>query len=211
MSRRIVPLDGVYTAKRGTAFLYVFPCAYEDLAKLGMSGDPMARLQTFSHRYYEFFDLAQGWLVEAESIKEARRWETHWKRLLREHAAPAPLLIPKTAAGHTEWFRGALEQLQQAQLRFQEQGFHVHSLIDWVRIHVGIWRDELDGLERGIVSRAGDVDCWPDAAISPELGRLRDGLDACVALSLSLDAVASPALRRWHRRNSLSQATGDGQ
>jgi len=59
--RRIVPLDGVGTGAGGRAFLYLFPCAYEDFAKLGMSTDPLARLHAFSSRYYEFFDLQRGW------------------------------------------------------------------------------------------------------------------------------------------------------
>jgi len=33
------------TLSRGRCFLYVFPCAYEDLLTLGFSRDPLQRLQ----------------------------------------------------------------------------------------------------------------------------------------------------------------------
>ena len=55
--RRVVPVKGVGSGASGRAFLYVLPCAYEDHAKLGIAGDPLVRMQAFSSRYYEFFDL----------------------------------------------------------------------------------------------------------------------------------------------------------
>ena len=64
--RTIVPLDGVGTGASGAAFLYVFPCAYEDYAKLGISKEPFARLSAFAPRYFECFDLERGWLVRAD-------------------------------------------------------------------------------------------------------------------------------------------------
>lgn len=207
MSRRIVHVDGIGTGPRGRSFLYAFACAYEDLAKLGMSGDPMARLQAFSRRYYEFFDLEQGWLVEAETVKQARAWETHWKRVLQEHLAPAPLLVPVGAAGQTEWFRGALPRLREARQALATAGFAVHwPLSTWVREQVRPWRDELDGLEREVVMQWGGIEDWPPAARMPPLAALRDALDACVALSLPFDAWVSPALAAWFERNRLTAA-----
>lgn len=100
--RRIVPPDGVGTGAAGRASLYVLPCAYEDFAKLGIAADPLARMRAFSPRYYEFFDLDRAWMADAGSLREARGWETRWKRALREHAAPPPLLVPARAAGGTE-------------------------------------------------------------------------------------------------------------
>ncbi len=205
MSRRIVPLEGVGTGPRGRTFLYAFPCAGEDFAKLGIARDPMIRLQAFSRRYYDFFDLEQGWLVEAESVREARAWESHWKRLLREHAAPAPLLIPAGAGGHTEWFRGASAQLQHARQTLADEGFEVHApLSAWVKGQLQPWRDQLDGLERGLVAQLGAVENWPPAWSHPLLSSLRDALDACTTLRVPLDDTASPTLRAWLKRNSLS-------
>ena len=211
MSRRIVPLDGLGTGPRGRTFLYTFPRVGEDFTKLGIARDPLVRLQAFSHRYYDFFDLDQGWLVEAETVREARAWETHWKRALRSQAAPAPLLVPAQASGHTEWFRGAMMQLHQARDELAAQGFQVHApLSDWVREQLLPWRDQLDGLERGLIAQLGAVETWPAAWAHPLLTRLRDALDACVVLLLPLDDAVSHALRLWLKRNSLSPALEGG-
>ncbi|KAF1719213.1 hypothetical protein [Pseudoxanthomonas wuyuanensis] len=203
--RRIVPLDGVGTGAGGRAFLYVFPCAYEDFAKLGMSTDPLARLHAFSSRYYEFFDLQRGWLVEAESVGEARQWETRWKRQLRDHAAPAPLLVPARAAGHTEWLRGAQPALEAARAQFAAQGFVVHApLSAWVRQRLAERRERLDAGEQAAVARFGPIDAWGWPAPGTPLAALRDALDAYAELDIALEGAISPALRDWHLRSGLS-------
>lgn len=205
MGRQIVPLDGVGTGPRGRTFLYAFPRAGEDFTKLGIASDPLVRLQTFSPRYYEFFELEAGWLVEAETTREARAWETRWKRELRSHAAPAPLTVSQRAGGHTEWFRGASMQLQQARDELAAQGFPVHMRLSaWVREQLLPWRDQLDGVERNLVAQLGAVETWPAAWMHPTLSSVRDALDACNVLQLPLDDAVSPALQAWLRRNSLS-------
>jgi len=203
--RRIVPVDGVGTGARGRACLYVLPCAYEDFAKLGIARDPLARMQAFSPRYYEFFDLDRGWLAEAGSVGEARGWETRWKRALRAHAAPAPLLVPARAAGHTEWLRGALPALDEAREALVAQGFVVHArLRDWVRQRLRERREGLGSGELAAVARFGPADAWPRAGAGTPLAALRDALDAYRALGIALDGAITPALAGWHARNSLS-------
>ncbi|WP_303746448.1 GIY-YIG nuclease family protein [Stenotrophomonas pigmentata] len=205
MSRRIVPFEGLGTGPRGRTYLYAFPVAGEDFGKLGIARDPLVRLQAFSRRYYDFFDLTHGWLVEAESIGEARGWETRLKRLLRLHAAPAPIEVPSRAGGSTEWFRGASQQLVDAREQLAAEGFRVHApLSTWVADQLLPWRDQLDGLERRLVAQLGAVENWPAAWAHPLLVALRDALDACAVMRLSLDGAVSPALQAWHRRNSLS-------
>lgn len=204
-ARRVVPLEGVGTGADGPACLYVLPCAYEDFAKLGIARDPLQRMHAFSSRYYEFFDLGRGWLAEADSVREARQWETRLKRALRDHAAPAPLLVPGEAAGHTEWFRGAQPALEQARDDLVRQGFVVHgSLRDWVMRRLRAHREHLESGERAAVARFGPIDAWPAAASDPALSRVRDALDAYGALELELDDAVSPGLLAWLRRNSLS-------
>lgn len=204
-SRRVVPVDGVGTGAAGRACLYVLPCAYEDLAKLGISKDPLARLQAFSPRYFEFFDLDRGWLVEADSQREARSWETRWKRSLREHAAPAPLLVPKAAAGHTEWLRGAGDALAQARSDFIAQGFTVHDgLGSWLRQRLHDRRERLATAEQAAVLRFGMIDAWPADARGTPLAALRDALDAHRALDdEGWEQTVSPALHAWHARSTL--------
>ncbi|WP_313319098.1 GIY-YIG nuclease family protein [Stenotrophomonas sp.] len=205
MRRQVVPLDGIGSGPHGRTFLYAFPRAGEDFTKLGIARDPLVRLQAFSPRYYDFFELGAGWLVEAETTREARAWETRWKRELRSHSAPAPLTVSLRAGGHTEWFRGASTQLQQARDELAAQGFPVHMRLSaWVREQLQPWRDQLDGVERNLVAQLGAVETWPAARVHPTLSSLRDALDACNVLQLPLDDAVSPALQAWLRRNSLS-------
>lgn len=203
--RRIVPVDGVGTGASGRACLYVLPCAYEDHAKLGIATDPLARIQAFSPRWYEFFDLDRGWLAEAGSMREARSWETRWKRALREHAAPPPLQVPGQAAGHTEWFRGALATLEGVRDDLATQGFVVHApLRDWVAKRLRERRERLQPGEQAAVAHYGAPDVWPMATAWPPLAALRDALDAYAVLGVTLDDAVSPALQAWLARNTLS-------
>jgi hypothetical protein len=108
MARRIDPREPCNRGpSRGRAYVYVLPCAYEDLLKLGFSRDPLDRIQTLHPRWFEFFDLDRGFLVESETVHDARDLELGLGRALIEHNAPAPLVISREAAGHTEWYRGA--------------------------------------------------------------------------------------------------------
>lgn len=59
----------------GCSFVYVFACVVEDLLKLGFSRDPIGRLQALHPRYFEFFDLERSFLVETETVRDARRPE----------------------------------------------------------------------------------------------------------------------------------------
>ncbi|WP_299342266.1 GIY-YIG nuclease family protein [uncultured Pseudoxanthomonas sp.] len=202
--RRVVPVDGVGTGASGRACLYVLPCAYEDHAKLGIATDPLARMQAFSPRYYAFFDLDRGWLAEAGSLREARAWETRWKRALRDHAAPPPLQVPAQAAGHTEWFRGALSILDEARYELASQGFVVHApMRAWIARRLREQRERLHSGEQAAVAHFGAPDAWPAAAAWPPLARLRDALDAYAALGIDLDDAMSPSLHAWLARNTL--------
>ncbi len=203
-ARRIVALGNGGRRLRGRTYLYVFPCAGEDYAKLGIATDPMTRLQAFSSRYYSLFDLPLGWLVEAETEQEARSWETRWKRQLRAHAAPAPLTVPARAGGHTEWLRGALGELSQLRDALQLEGFTVHpSLQVWVRERLARQAELLASAEQAASSGFGAPATWPAATAHPGLLRLRDGLDAYAALQLPIDGLVSAELHAWHARNSL--------
>lgn len=200
-----MPVEGVGTGASGRACLYVLPCAYEDHAKLGIATDPLARMQAFSSRWYEFFDLDAGWLAEAGSVREARGWETRWKRALREHAAPPPLQVPAQAAGHTEWFRGAQATLAAAREELVAQGFVVHApLRAWVVLRLQSQRERLEAGEQAAVARYGAPDAWRPAATWPALAALRDALDAYAALGVALGDAVSPALQDWLARNTLA-------
>ena len=63
------PDSGRSIPSRGRCFLYVFPCDWEDLLKLGISRDPLDRVQALHPRWFEFFDLGRGFLVEFYRVR----------------------------------------------------------------------------------------------------------------------------------------------
>ncbi|MGE8279514.1 MAG: hypothetical protein ACN6O2_03685 [Stenotrophomonas sp.] len=190
---------------RGRTYMYALPLAYEDYAKLGIATDPMARMQAFSARYYDFFNLHQGWLVEAETEQEARSWETRWRRQLRAHAAPPPIDVPAQAGGHTEWLRGALAELAGVRDELQMLGFPVHaSLHEWVGDRLLKQREMVASGEQAAITRFGTPQQWPAAPTHPGLLQLRDALDAYAVMQVPVADLLSPPLRAWWARNSLS-------
>ena len=190
------------TQSRGRCHLYVFPCAYEDLLKLGFSRDPLVRLQQLHPRWFEFFDLDHGFLVETESVPDARKLELRYRRLLEDHNAPQPLTVRDDAGGAREWFRGAQALLEQAAIDLREAGHVVHApLRPWLR----------DALER----RADLLFSWTSAMLDPDaMGGIaqsgvipptpaqrlvRDALDAYAALGIDLAPWLPPSVYDWHR------------
>jgi hypothetical protein len=122
-------------ASSGPSFVYVLPCFGEDLAKIGMSRDPLDRFQTLHPRWFEFFDVDDGLLVETDSVREARAIELRLGRDLVAHAAPSPLTVSRLAGGHTEWFRGLASELPRIALARRALGYAVHQpLRGWLRI-----------------------------------------------------------------------------
>ncbi|MEP7042958.1 MAG: GIY-YIG nuclease family protein [Dokdonella sp.] len=119
---------------RGQAYLYVIACRDDSLFKVGYSRDPLQRFRTLHPRFFEFFDLGRGILVKTERVAQARRLEHALHVAFAIHQAPAPVCVPASAAGHTEWFRGVLDDAVHAA---REQALHdafAHELPDaWLR------------------------------------------------------------------------------
>jgi hypothetical protein len=121
-------------ASSGPSFVYVLPCFGEDLAKIGMSRDPLDRFQTLHPRWFEFFDLDEGLLVETDSVREARAIELQLGHAHALHSAPAPLTVSPAAGGHTEWFRGLAGEVQHLADLQRKRGHTVHRpLRAWLR------------------------------------------------------------------------------
>ena len=186
-----------HVPSRGRCYLYVFPCAWEDHCKLGFSRDPLSRLQALHRRWFEFFDLDRGLLVETDTVRDARDLELELGRPLVEHNAPAPLTVRREAAGHTEWYRGASDLLEQAGDRLLRCGHVVHApLRGW--------------LQPELRRRSEQLYAWTQAQLSPDEleGRagptpaqrlVRDALDACDAMAIDLEPLLPPQVLRWHR------------
>lgn len=180
----------------GRCFAYVFPCAWEDHCKIGFSADPLGRIAALHPRWFGFFDLEGGMLVEAESIRDARDLELELRAGLGGYNAPAPLAIRIPAGGHTEWFRGVSALLAERVATLGARGYRTYRLGDWLqaalqqradRLHewtlVQLSVDELEGL----------------AGPTPAQQHVRDVLDACVALGIGLEPRLAPAVLDWYR------------
>ena len=200
---RIDPRDPAHrTLSRGAAFVYVAPCAYEDLLKLGYSRDPLERLQSLHPRFFEVFDLDRAVLVATETVRDARALELRWRRLLVEHNAPAPLVMRAEAAGATEWYRGASAPLE-AQLRMLEDAGHV------------VHRPARDWFERALRARMPLLYSWTDAMLTaadadPAAApaalqqRVRDVLDACRWAGIALDEFLPSHVLAWYGHGAWS-------
>jgi hypothetical protein len=186
----------------GYCFVYVFPCAWEDHCKIGFSRDPLSRIQALHYRWFEFFDLDRAVLVETETVRDARDLELELRRPLAMHNAPAPLTVRKEAAGHTEWFRGASSQLEQAIRLLEQRGHAVHAPLR-------IW------LRSALLTRSDRLYAWTQAQLSPdELDGsagptptqriVRDTLDAYAALSIELEPLLAPEVIRWYHGRTLA-------
>jgi len=189
-------------AASGPSFLYVLPCLGEDLLKLGMSRDPLDRFQSLHPRWFDFFDLDRTRLVQTDSVREARAIETRLRKILRLHNAPAPLLVSTTAGGHTEWFRGALDTLQQETDAMHAAGLRVHS-------PARPW------LQEALVVRGSLLFHWSSRmleAIDPDFApgftsrmltgletTLRDALDAYAFFAIDLEPLVPEKVLRWWR------------
>ena len=189
-------------ASSGPSFVYVAPCVGEDLLKLGMSRDPLDRFQSLHPRWFDFFDLEAARLVETDSVREARAIETRLRRALREHNAPAPLVVSAAAGGRTEWFRGALGTLARETDALLVAGLRVHAPArPWLR-------DALAG--RGALLfhwsarmlEAIDPDFAPALFLRPATSlerTLRDALDAYEAFEIDVAALVPDKVLRWWR------------
>jgi len=121
------------TLARGQAYLYVVGCRDDNVFKIGFSRDPLQRWRSLHPRFFEFFDLDGGVLVRTERVTQARRIERELHAAFRVHEAPAPIVVPPSAAGHTEWFRGVIDEaVTAARMHALEHGFAHEPPASWL-------------------------------------------------------------------------------
>jgi hypothetical protein len=85
-------------------FVYLLPLTDCSAFKVGFSCNPWQRIYSFSHRYFECFDLHRALLLRLEECEQARAIEALLKAELAANRCPAPQWLPTAAGGHTEWF-----------------------------------------------------------------------------------------------------------
>jgi hypothetical protein len=175
------------------AHVYVAVCAGEDIAKIGFSRDPLRRLQTLHSRWFEFFDVAAGFVVSADSVREARRIERRLIVAAVDHRAAAPLTASARAGGHTEWFRGANALLDAAADDLDAEGFAVaRPLRPWLAVRM---RERAGALYEWSQQALRAIDAGDRRAFI----ELRDALDALAAFGLdAAQFVDADVLQAWH-------------
>jgi hypothetical protein len=182
------------------AFVYLLPCRDEDILKVGFSRDPLVRLQTLHARYFDFFDLDRALLVGTESVRDARRLESELAQAAEEHNAPAPLLVPPLAGGHTEWYRGAYALLSEhARNAAAADGFALHQpLRSWLCERM---KSRVRDLYEFTTHRLRFIEyARVDAALATAAeAQLRNLLDGFTALGISPSPHLPPDVLGWYQ------------
>lgn len=188
-------------ASRGRTCVYVLPCRDEDVLKVGYSRDPLQRMRSLHRRFFEFFDLDRGLLVEAERLRDARRIERLFIGQFAAQRVPPPLVVRDAAAGYTEWFRGVAPQADAlAHALCAQEGLALHGLRPWLRARLEERSDSLYAWS-GRMLEALEYEHFnlPAQARSAVAAKaLRDTLDACAAVGLDLAGLVPPAVLEWH-------------
>lgn len=188
------------TLSRNRCYLYVAPCAYEDLLKLGFSRDPLQRFQALHPRWYEFFDIERIALVETETVSDARALERVLKHELASFNTTVPLTVVREAGGHGEWYRGAHAHLSAAVQRLAARGYHVHSPAHgWLRAALLARRDLLYAWAEALLP---PHELEMHAIPVPALRTARDVLDAFRAFDIALEEALPTTAWDWYGANA---------
>jgi hypothetical protein len=189
-------------ASRGRAFVYIAPCRDDNLFKIGFSRNPLERFRTLHARFFDFFDLEQGLLVLTDRVRDARRLERRLITTLADFQALAPLVVPTSAAGHTEWFRGALEEALAIAAEFESaEGFEIHRPASaWFR---QVLRERADLLYAWSARLLEAIEYETHNAASPDGARdyeesLRRTLDAYAAFAIDVAPLVPVQVVRWY-------------
>jgi hypothetical protein len=187
-------------AERGRAYVYVLPCRDEDLLKIGFSREPLQRFRTLHRRFFEFFDLDRGLLIEVDRVAQARHIERLFLTTWAEHCAPAPLAVPTAAAGHTEWYRGIASQVTPlAHELAKREGLTLHEpLRPWLTTQLMDradvlyeWSEQMLGQARAERAYLGQT--------GPTEQALLDTLNLCESLALPLGRLLPASVQEWYR------------
>lgn len=193
------------TLGKGRSYVYMLPCRDQDLLKIGFSREPLERFRTLHRRFFDYFDLDRGLLLEVERVTQARAIE---RDILLRHAAersPAPLVIADRAAGYSEWLRGVEPQVS---ARLHElaaaHGHPLHDLRGWMRGMFGAQADAfydwslklLEAIEYETFNVPAEL------ATGRAARALAYAMDACEAVGIDAAAVFPEEVMAWRARQS---------
>ena len=191
------------TLGRGRSYVYMLPCRDQDLLKIGFSREPLLRLRTLHRRFFDYFDLRRGLLLEVERVAQARAIE---RDILLRHAAersPPPLVISDQAAGYTEWLRGVAPEVT-ARLRevAGRDAYPLHGLRDWVHGMFEAQSDRLYELSLKLLE-AVEYEAFNvprELATGQAASSLIYVLDACEAVGIDIATVFPERVLRWRQQ-----------
>lgn len=196
-------------ANRGRTYVYVLPCRDADVLKVGFSRNPLERFRTLHARFFEFFDLDRGLLIEAAHLRDARRIERRFITTFADRRASAPLVVPRSAAGHTEWYRGIdPEATALARAVCESEALPLHApLRGWLRECLEGWSDmlfdwSLHMLDLVEYERFNPPPGADGGVHEKALGRV---LDTYAAVGVDVQPLVPRAVGRWYEaRHALS-------
>src|SRR6185312_2476510 len=196
-------------ASRGRGYVYVFPCRDADELKLGFSREPLERLHTLHRRYFEFFDLDRGLLVETDRVADARKLERLCITTFASARSTAPLAIRDAAGGHTEWFRGIADDVGGLLRRVcEEEGLVLHDpLSAWLRAQFEEFGDAIHDWSACMLAQIEYEHFNPSASeSSSSVARvLRDVLDACLTVGgKQIEKRIPNKVLEWYHMPSFS-------
>lgn len=191
------------TLGKGRSYVYMLPCRDQDLLKIGFSREPLERFRTLHRRFFDYFDLERGLLLEVEKVAQARAIERDILLRHAEERSPAPLVIADRAAGYSEWLRG-VEPLVSARLHefAARGGYPIHALRTWVR---GMFEAQSDAfydwslkLLEAIEYEAFNVPA--ELATGQAMRALAYAMDACEAVGIDARSVFPGEVLAWRAR-----------
>lgn len=187
---------------KGRAFVYVLPCRDDTRFKVGFARDPIERWRSLHARFYTYFDLQRGLLLETTRVAEARVIEQRLLSEFRAFEAPAPLDIAAMAGGSSEWLRGVLDDvLARAATHAAARGSTLHRPASaWLRAHLLERRELLFDWSTRLLEQVEYEREHGDPSRPPLAARaLRDTLDAYEIADIDLAGHLPAAVARWHR------------
>lgn len=196
--------SGLRTLASGRAYVYLLPCREMDLQKLGYSRDPLKRLRSFHPRFYSFFDLDRGLLVETDTVREAKSLERTLLTCFRDQRAQAPLAVRSAADGRTEWHSGVWSDAHEALRREVELSHRVlhDPLKHWVRDRLQESSDRLYDWSQQILDAIEYQQCNAavDSCVLPLERALREALAICDGVGMALSELVPARVQVWYER-----------
>lgn len=171
-------------------FVYLLAATDCSAFKVGFTCNPLQRLYSFSHRYFEHFDLAASRMLLVDTSVDARELELAIKHGLAAHRSTCPSWVLPQAGGDTEWFSPIYFSDAEALLRSHGASLNAANIIiieDFLREaleHARTYFESWALAQAHFILRRRTP--REQALITTEVRVLRDWLDAYRVLNVEI-------------------------